>query len=45
MQDVETLHRAAMELVDKAVLARQQGDAEAVIVHSRLHHRIANHTH
>jgi hypothetical protein len=30
MQDVETLHREAMELVDQTVLARQRGDAEAV---------------
>jgi hypothetical protein len=30
MQDVETLHREAMELVDQAVLARQRGDTEAV---------------
>uniref|UniRef100_A0ACD5GNL6 Uncharacterized protein n=1 Tax=Desertifilum tharense IPPAS B-1220 TaxID=1781255 RepID=A0ACD5GNL6_9CYAN len=35
MQDVETLHREAMELVDQAILARQQGDAEAVIALSR----------
>ncbi|MGA9381769.1 MAG: hypothetical protein WBV73_23655 [Phormidium sp.] len=35
MQDVETLHREAMELVDQAVLARQRGDAEAVIALSR----------
>jgi hypothetical protein len=26
MQNVETLHHQAMELVDRAVLARQQGD-------------------
>ncbi len=26
MQDVETLHREAMELVDQAILARQRGD-------------------
>ncbi len=31
MPDVDTLHREAMELVDQAVLARQQGDAAAVI--------------
>ena len=30
MQVLEVLHRAAMELVDQAVLARQQGDAERV---------------
>lgn len=30
MQDIETLHREAMELVDQAVLARQQGNTEAV---------------
>jgi hypothetical protein len=35
MQDVETFHREAMELVDQAVLARQRGDAEAVIELSR----------
>ena len=35
MQDVETLHREAMELVDQAVLARQRGDAEAVIALSK----------
>jgi hypothetical protein len=35
MQDVETLHREAMELVDQAVLARQRGDAEAMILLSR----------
>jgi hypothetical protein len=35
MQDVETLHREAMELVDQAVLALQQGDVEAVIAFSR----------
>ncbi|MCU0547599.1 MAG: hypothetical protein MUE44_36480 [Oscillatoriaceae cyanobacterium Prado104] len=28
MQTVETLHREAMELVDRAVLARQHGDIE-----------------
>ncbi|MEQ8464570.1 MAG: hypothetical protein RIC07_13460 [Coleofasciculus sp. E1-EBD-02] len=30
MQDIETLHREAMELVDQAVLARQRGDAKAM---------------
>ncbi len=35
MQDVETLHREAMELVDQAVLARQRGDAEAAIALSK----------
>lgn len=35
MPDVEVLHREAMELVDQAVLARQQGDAEAVITLSK----------
>jgi hypothetical protein len=35
MQDIETLHREAMELVDQAILARQQGDAEAVMVLSK----------
>lgn len=35
MQDVETLHREAMELVDQAVLARQRGDAKAVVEFSR----------
>lgn len=35
MQDVETLHREAMELVDQAVLARQRGDNEAMITLSR----------
>jgi hypothetical protein len=35
MQDVETLHREAMELVDQAVLARQRGDAKAVMQYSR----------
>lgn len=35
MQDIETLHREAMELVDQAVLARQRGDTEAVTALSR----------
>jgi hypothetical protein len=35
MQNLESLHREAMELVDQAVLARQQGDAEAVLTLSR----------
>jgi hypothetical protein len=35
MQDVETLHREAMELVDQAVLARHRGDAEAAIALSK----------
>ena len=35
MQDVEILHREAMELVDQAVLARQQGNTEAVVTLSR----------
>jgi hypothetical protein len=35
MQDIETLHREAMELVDQAVLARQQGDVEVVVALSR----------
>lgn len=35
MPDVDTLHREAMELVDQAVLARQQGDTEAVIALSK----------
>ncbi|PSR19437.1 hypothetical protein C8255_02180 [filamentous cyanobacterium CCP3] len=35
MPNVDTLHREAMELVDKAVLARQQGDAEAVLALSK----------
>ena len=35
MQDVETLHREAMELVDQAVLARQRGDAEAALALSK----------
>jgi hypothetical protein len=41
MQDVETLHREAMELVDQAVLARQRGDAEAGYraLQSRFHQR------
>ncbi|MEX0272339.1 hypothetical protein AB3R30_24800 [Leptolyngbyaceae cyanobacterium UHCC 1019] len=30
MQNVETLHQEAMELVDRAVLARQQGNAAEV---------------
>jgi hypothetical protein len=30
MQDVETLHREAMALVDQAVLARQRGDTAAL---------------
>jgi len=30
MQNVETLHRAAMEFVDQAVLARQEGDVARV---------------
>jgi hypothetical protein len=35
MQDLETLYREAMELVDQAVLACQRGVAEAVIELSR----------
>ncbi|HAX88000.1 MAG TPA: hypothetical protein DCY91_17470 [Cyanobacteria bacterium UBA11370] len=35
MPDVETLHREAMELVDQAVLARQRGDAEAILEFKR----------
>lgn len=35
MQDLEILHREAMELVDQAVLARQQGNAEAVVMLAR----------
>ncbi|MCU0565377.1 MAG: hypothetical protein MUF49_02125 [Oculatellaceae cyanobacterium Prado106] len=35
MQDVDTLHREAMELVDQAVMARQRGDAEAFTALSR----------
>ncbi|MGB8700151.1 MAG: hypothetical protein WCD18_12105 [Thermosynechococcaceae cyanobacterium] len=35
MQNVETLHREAMELVDQAVLARQCGNTEAVFALSR----------
>lgn len=35
MQDVEDLHREAMELVDQAVLARLQGNAKAVLEFSR----------
>ena len=35
MQPVEALHREAMELVDQAVLARQRGDAAAVLELSR----------
>jgi hypothetical protein len=35
MQDIETLHREAMELVDQAILARQQGDTEAVMALSK----------
>ena len=31
MQDVEILHREAMELVDQAFLARQKGDATAAV--------------
>lgn len=31
MQDIEALHQEAMELVDQAVLARQQGDVEATL--------------
>jgi hypothetical protein len=30
MQNVETLHQEAMELVDQVVLARQRGDDQAV---------------
>ncbi|MEB3336678.1 MAG: hypothetical protein VKJ46_04395 [Leptolyngbyaceae bacterium] len=30
MQNVETLHREAMELIDQAVLARQRGDSAQV---------------
>lgn len=35
MQDVETLHQEAMELVDQAVLARQRGDVAQVAEFSR----------
>jgi hypothetical protein len=35
MQDLETLHREAMELVDQALLARQQGDTETVMALAR----------
>jgi len=35
MQTVETLHREAMELVDQAILARQQGNSELVTRLSR----------
>jgi hypothetical protein len=35
MQDVETLHQEAMELVDRAVLARQRGETETVMALSR----------
>lgn len=35
MQDLETLHREAIELVDQAVLARQRGDAEAMTALSK----------
>ena len=35
MQEVETLHREAMELFDQAVLARQRGDEVAVLECSR----------
>lgn len=35
MQDVETLHQEAMELVDQAVLARQRGDVVQVAEFSR----------
>lgn len=31
MQHLETLHQEAMDLVDQAVLARQQGDTEATL--------------
>jgi hypothetical protein len=35
MQNIEALHREAMELVDQAVLARQRGDDVAVLEFSR----------
>jgi hypothetical protein len=35
MQNVETLHQEAMELVDQAVLARQRGDIQAIQTFSR----------
>jgi hypothetical protein len=35
MQNVETLHQEAMELVDQAVLARQRGDIQSVQTLSR----------
>jgi hypothetical protein len=35
MQEIETLHRKAMELLDQAVLARQQGDTETVMALSK----------
>ena len=31
MQDVEILHREAMELVDQAFLARQKGDTNVAL--------------
>jgi hypothetical protein len=31
MKDVETLHREAMELVDRAVVVRQRGDVSAIL--------------
>jgi hypothetical protein len=35
MQNVETLHQEAMELVDQAVLARQRNDAQAILAFFR----------
>ncbi len=35
MQNVETLHQEAMELVDRAVLARQEGNAAQVAKFAR----------
>jgi hypothetical protein len=35
MQEVENLHKEAMELVDQAVLARHAGDVEAILEFSR----------
>ncbi|MGF1518900.1 MAG: hypothetical protein ACFCVB_14010 [Nodosilinea sp.] len=31
MQNLESLHREAMDLADQAILARQRGDTEAVL--------------
>ena len=35
MQNLESLHREAMDLADQAILARQRGDTEAVLAFTK----------